>query len=54
MATFASLLVRKGTTPSACQHGALPRSFTPGGQAFDATMQDEAWAFLAEALPPSI
>ncbi|HJY43777.1 MAG TPA: hypothetical protein VJ301_04095 [Propionibacteriaceae bacterium] len=28
-------------------------SFTPGGHAFDATMQDEAWAFLAEALSPS-
>jgi dienelactone hydrolase len=25
-------------------------SFTPGGHAFDANMQDEAWAFLAEAL----
>jgi hypothetical protein len=25
-------------------------SFTPGGHAFDAAMQDEAWAFLAEAL----
>jgi dienelactone hydrolase len=25
-------------------------SFVPGGHAFDAAMQDEAWAFLAEAL----
>jgi dienelactone hydrolase len=25
-------------------------SFTPGGHAFDAAMQDEAWAFLAEVL----
>jgi dienelactone hydrolase len=25
-------------------------SFAPGGHAFDAAMQDEAWAFLAEAL----
>jgi hypothetical protein len=25
-------------------------SFTPGGHAFDAAMQDEAWAFFAEAL----
>jgi dienelactone hydrolase len=25
-------------------------SFTPGGHAFDAAMQDEAWAFLTEAL----
>jgi dienelactone hydrolase len=25
-------------------------SFTPGGHAFDAAMQEEAWAFLAEAL----
>jgi predicted esterase len=25
-------------------------SFTPGGHAFDAAMQDEAWDFLAEAL----
>jgi hypothetical protein len=25
-------------------------SFTPGGHAFDANMQDEAWAFLTEAL----
>ena len=25
-------------------------SFTPGGHAFDAEMQDEAWAFFAEAL----
>ncbi len=25
-------------------------SFSPGGHAFDAAMQDEAWAFLAEAL----
>jgi predicted esterase len=25
-------------------------SFTPGGHTFDAAMQDEAWAFLAEAL----
>jgi hypothetical protein len=29
-------------------------SFTPGGHAFGATMQDEAWAFLAETLSPSI
>jgi predicted esterase len=25
-------------------------SFKPGGHAFDAEMQDEAWAFLAEAV----
>jgi hypothetical protein len=25
-------------------------SFIPGGHAFDAAMQDEAWAFLADAL----
>jgi hypothetical protein len=25
-------------------------SFSPGGHAFDAAMQDEAWAFLAEAV----
>jgi hypothetical protein len=25
-------------------------SFTPGGHAFDAAMQDEAWAFLAEVV----
>ena len=29
-------------------------SFTAGGHTFDATMQDEAWAFLAEILSPSI
>jgi predicted esterase len=29
-------------------------SFTPGGHTFDAIMQDEAWAFLAETLSPSI
>jgi dienelactone hydrolase len=29
-------------------------SFTPGGHVFDATMQEEAWAFLDEALSPSI
>jgi dienelactone hydrolase len=29
-------------------------SFTPGGHAFGATMQDEAWAFLVETLSPSI
>jgi dienelactone hydrolase len=28
-------------------------SFTPGGHAFDAAMQDEAWAFFAEALATS-
>ena len=25
-------------------------SFTPGGHTFDSAMQEEAWAFLAEAL----
>jgi hypothetical protein len=25
-------------------------SFMPGGHAFDAAMQEEAWAFLSEAL----
>ncbi len=29
-------------------------SFTPGGHPFDSAMQDEAWAFLAEALSPLI
>ena len=29
---------------------ALGRSFRPGGHAFDAVMQEEAWAFLAEVL----
>jgi dienelactone hydrolase len=29
-------------------------SFTPSGHTFDAIMQDEAWAFLAETLSPSI
>jgi hypothetical protein len=53
MATFASGAVkelRRLHASTAHYRG----SFTPGGQAFDATMQDEAWAFLAEALPPSI
>jgi cephalosporin-C deacetylase-like acetyl esterase len=45
MATFHDHLLR--------QHAATTRyrgSFTPGGHAFDAAMQEEAWAFLAEAL----
>jgi hypothetical protein len=25
-------------------------SFSPGGHSFDAAMQDEAWAFLGQAL----
>jgi hypothetical protein len=51
MATLASWC-RTSTTPSACRHAALPRIFLRrAGRPFDATMQDEAWALLAEALP---